>query len=103
MNDLHARIDSKDRLADPRCFMSTRTSAPFGNAAKFLASLNAVKSHRPGTVGDAKTVGDAEIDYSLNFDRWVLCGYTGDPHAGHDDGGGERVRSPRGSEPSSRR
>ena len=70
-HELRARIDSKDDLAEPRCFHVDQDIGPAGNAAKFLASLNKIKSPRPGT---RDGVGDDEIDYSLNFDRWVLAG-----------------------------
>lgn len=72
--DLEHRISDTDALAAPRCFHLDRNIVPWDNPTRFLASLYTIKTPRPGTQGDWRTVGLPEIKYALNHKRWVLCG-----------------------------
>jgi hypothetical protein len=73
--DLKGRIKSGDGLAEPRCFHVDQKILPNNNnPSRFLASLYSMKAQRPGRAPDVECVGDDEIRYALNYNRWVLCG-----------------------------
>jgi hypothetical protein len=71
---LRPRIDDRDKLAHPRYFHVDRNIRPQGNVSKFLASSYSVDKPRPGTSDEPNCVGEGEIKYSLNYNRWVMCG-----------------------------
>ncbi len=73
------RIGGGRQLGDPRCLHIDRNlSRPAKEKTEFLASMAGMKKPRAGLrpVGpDGHVcVGVKEIEYDLNFKRWVLCG-----------------------------
>lgn len=78
------RISASDKIAEPRCFHIDNTISKWGNNSRYLASMAELDSSRPGrtcvvhadgrVTHNPKYVGKDEISYSLNYDRWVLCG-----------------------------
>jgi hypothetical protein len=73
-SQIYCRISERDEIAEPRCFHLDRTVSAAGNTSEYLASLAKLDRHRPGRSDSESSVGDDEIDYSMNYDRWVLCG-----------------------------
>ncbi len=73
-NQLTELIGPHDRMAEPRCFHLDRAITEEGNATKFLGSVKGLDEHRPGRTPRVDAVGDAEIAYSINATRWVVCG-----------------------------
>jgi hypothetical protein len=84
--ELTERISDTDKLEEPRCFhidqkllpnpnlSETDQAEPLKHFPHYLASLPNVDRHRPGRkVDDELCVGEQEIKYSINYERWVLC------------------------------
>ena len=78
------RISDRDQIAEPRCFHIDQTVTRDGNESKYLASTADLDTNRPGrkcdvgsngqVIREPKWVGKEEIDYALNYKRWVLSG-----------------------------
>ena len=71
---LRPRIDDRDKIAEPRYVHVDHNIRPDRNETKFLASLCSEGALRPGYSAKEGCVGAHEIEYSLNYDRWVMCG-----------------------------
>ncbi|MEO5769710.1 MAG: NAD(P)-binding protein [Polyangia bacterium] len=71
LDQIKPRIGLRCALSEPRCFHVDRHSLT-DKGPRFLASVVGLDDTRPGRPGDC--VGEKEVEYSLNFDRWVLCG-----------------------------
>jgi hypothetical protein len=96
-DELKVRIGTAGQLDEPRCYhidqklspmwrgvaedgpeikedtKDHRGEWPYPEFARFLASLAKVEKLRPGRDLDDHCVGDQEIAYHVNYDRWVVC------------------------------
>ena len=70
---IKARIDAKDELAEPKCFHLDRAIASGVNTSQYLAATPQLRD-RPGRRGGDTCVGEEEIGYELFHKRWVMCG-----------------------------
>jgi hypothetical protein len=72
-DQIKARIDAKDELAEPKCFHLDRAIASGFNSSQYLAATPQLRD-RPGRRGGDTCVGKQEISYELFHKRWVMCG-----------------------------
>lgn len=79
LNQIAGRVGGARRFGDPRCFHIDRNL--FRSAedrTEFLASMAGMRMPRPGRRPAGPEgqvcVGAKEIEYEVNFKRWILCG-----------------------------
>jgi hypothetical protein len=95
-DELKVRIGTAGQLDEPRCYHidqklspmwegenedgpeisaeeKEHVGEPYPEFARFLASLAGVEKFRPGRDLDDHCVGDEEIAYHVNYNRWVVC------------------------------
>jgi hypothetical protein len=73
LQQITPRIGSSRAPTAPRCFHVDDNSLRKGPLApRFLASRVGLDATRPGRRDEC--VGKNEIEYHVNFDRWVMCG-----------------------------
>ena len=73
-NQIGARISEKDCLAEPRCVHIDRNiTRAAGNMTPYLGAAVGLDEYRPGRSPHG-CAGEGEIAYSINHQRWVVCG-----------------------------
>jgi hypothetical protein len=74
LEQIGPRIGVDRALSAPRCFHIDRNSLEDKELTpRFLASMTGLDETRPGRRA-GNCVGPREIEYELNFERWVMCG-----------------------------